>query len=222
MIEIDVRTLPAAERHPHVFAAFDALVPGGGMELVSDHDPQPLLHSFQRTHAGRYDWSYLERGPRLFRIAIARRTPDRERQLTVEALLGGDHDRLDAILAEVRGLAQRAAWAEAAARFNAFRVGLQGHIRAEDQLLFPAFERLAGMGPQAGPTAVMRAEHREIEACLEAIATALAAGTPPDLEGLLAVLVDHNEKEEMVIYPTVDRLLAGPDLERLCLDMESA
>ena len=81
----------------------------------------------------------------------------------------------------------------------------------ENDLLFPEFESRSGIGPEAGPTAVMRREHREIEALLERIAGAI--GHPgSDAEALRTalhrVLTDHNLKEEQVLYPGTDRLLS--------------
>ncbi|WP_435064644.1 DUF2249 domain-containing protein [Halobaculum sp. EA56] len=43
---IDVRDLPPAQRHPEIHDAFDALDPGETLELINDHDPQPLFYEF--------------------------------------------------------------------------------------------------------------------------------------------------------------------------------
>ena len=69
------------------------------------------------------------------------------------------------------------------------------------------------MPPTAGPTAVMREEHREIEALLQKIEAGIAEkDAPVDAlrRSLHAVLGDHNLKEEQVLYPTTDELL-GPE-----------
>ena len=97
------------------------------------------------------------------------------------------------------------AWAE-------FELGLRRHIGFEEEILFPGFEAGTGMSPQAGPTAVMRIEHREIERLLEAIRGALAgiADPLPLRTELHRVLAAHNMKEEQVLYPMTDRAL-GPE-----------
>jgi len=69
---IDVRQLPPPQRHPVIFGAFDALAPGEGFELASDHDPVPLYMQFERTRAGQFGWRYLEQGPRQWRVRIER------------------------------------------------------------------------------------------------------------------------------------------------------
>jgi len=67
---IDVRTIPPRERHPAIFRRFDALGPGQAFELVNDHDPRPLLYTFQAERTGRFTWDYLESGPDVWRVRI--------------------------------------------------------------------------------------------------------------------------------------------------------
>lgn len=74
--ELDVRLLPKSQRHPLIFARFDALAPGESFVLVNNHDPIHLRHEFARTRPGAYDWRYLDssRSERLWRIRIIRIT----------------------------------------------------------------------------------------------------------------------------------------------------
>jgi uncharacterized protein (DUF2249 family) len=69
---VDVREIAPAERHPHIFSVFGQLATGEFMELVNDHDPQPLHRSFQMRMAGQFNWDYLEKGPVHWRVAITR------------------------------------------------------------------------------------------------------------------------------------------------------
>lgn len=69
---IDVRTVPPPSRHPLMFGAFDALVPGEGFEIVNDHDPMPLRAHFDRLRAGQFAWRYEEAGPQRWRVRIER------------------------------------------------------------------------------------------------------------------------------------------------------
>lgn len=69
---IDVRSLPARERHPTVFGTWGGLPAGGAMLLVNDHDPVPLYYQFVCEHAGRFHWEYLEQGPEVWRVRIAK------------------------------------------------------------------------------------------------------------------------------------------------------
>jgi uncharacterized protein (DUF2249 family) len=70
---IDVRTIVPRERHPLIFRTFAALKPGEDFELVNDHDPKPLYYQFQAEIGPKFDWQYLEQGPELWRVRIARK-----------------------------------------------------------------------------------------------------------------------------------------------------
>ena len=69
---VDVRTIAPRDRHPQIFATFDALAPGGAFELVNDHDPRPLYYQFAAERSGKFEWAYLEEGPELWRVRIAK------------------------------------------------------------------------------------------------------------------------------------------------------
>lgn len=69
---IDVRRIEPRERHATIFAAFDALQPGQALEIVNDHDPRPLRLQLQARAQGDFSWTYLQAGPELWRVAIAR------------------------------------------------------------------------------------------------------------------------------------------------------
>jgi hemerythrin superfamily protein len=70
------------------------------------------------------------------------------------------------------------------------------------------FEDKTGMR-DFGPTVVMRAEHREIGRWLEALHQKVRqrdVDSEEEEEGLLKVLLAHNQKEEGVLYPALDRV----------------
>ena len=69
---IDVRRLEPRFRHAHIFSAFAALDVGSAIELVNDHDPQPLYAQFQSQWPDRFAWNYLEQGPSTWRVAITK------------------------------------------------------------------------------------------------------------------------------------------------------
>jgi uncharacterized protein (DUF2249 family) len=71
-VRIDVQSLPPHERHSTIFATFDQLATGQALELVNNHDPRPLFAQFQNHVPGQFDWTYLEQGPRTWRVAIQR------------------------------------------------------------------------------------------------------------------------------------------------------
>lgn len=69
---IDLRSIEPRERHALIFARFDALQPGQALQLVNDHDPQPLRAQFEDRAFGQYDWRYLEQGPASWRVQIGK------------------------------------------------------------------------------------------------------------------------------------------------------
>lgn len=72
MTTLDVRTLHPRDRHPLIFTRFAELEPGQAFELVNDHDPKPVFYQLQAEHPGTVDWSYLEEGPRIWRVRVGR------------------------------------------------------------------------------------------------------------------------------------------------------
>jgi len=70
--QLDVRTIPPAQRHPLIFQTFDSLAAGQAMVLVNDHDPKPLYYQLSAEREGQFTWDYLEDGPEVWRVRIAR------------------------------------------------------------------------------------------------------------------------------------------------------
>lgn len=69
--ELDVRTVPHAIRHATVLGALDAVPAGSGLILVAPHDPLPLLAQIEQRAPGRFEVSYLERGPQAWRLQLS-------------------------------------------------------------------------------------------------------------------------------------------------------
>lgn len=69
---LDVRILPPREKHPTIFATFDALEPGGAFVIHNDHDPVPLKYQFMAERPETFTWEYLEEGPESWRVKIGR------------------------------------------------------------------------------------------------------------------------------------------------------
>ena len=215
-VTLDLESLDAEAAAARALAAFDALEPGGRVEVAAGASLGPLLDRLQAERAGQFEWSPLADGPGLFRVEIARRTASGERSVT-EAL-GWDHDRLEEL--EERAFEARAAghFDEAKATYAAFALGLRRHIGFEEQLLFPEFEKRAGFPADAGPTAMMRFEHREIESLLQAIEGAIGdpkANADALRANLHEILAGHNVKEERILYPGADRLMSRDETDEL-------
>ena len=127
-------------------------------------------------------------------------------ETTISAYYTDDHDRLAELFGQFRSSKTND---PAAARemFEEFKSGLERHIAWEEDILFPVFEAHTGMH-ETGPTAVMREEHRLIKHFLDTLGRKLQRGdlaTDEDETGLLTILEEHNSKEELILYPAIDR-----------------
>jgi uncharacterized protein (DUF2249 family) len=215
---LDARPLSSESRAAQTLSRFDSLSPGERFVLVGGDACSDVLRRLQAERRGLFEWSPLEVGPSVFRTEIARRETAPGGPRRVMEALSWDHDRLDAL--EEAAFRVRAA-GDLQAAFNLyaeFAVGLRRHIGFEEDILFPAFEEASGMPSSAGPTAVMRAEHREIRELLDQIAGGIGdAAAPVDAlrRDFHAVLGDHNLKEEHVLYPGADELLGPEESDRL-------
>ena len=144
---------------------------------------------------------------------------------SVTSYLAWDHDRLDQALRSVSAAVKNGRFEEASARYDRFESGLRRHLRVEEELIFPVFEARSGM---AGPTDVMRDEHRHVRQALDVMRRGLqlsdAGGYEDGLRFFDSVLPDHNAKEEHILYPTLDRLLRPAERAALVsrLQRESA
>lgn len=72
---LDVRSEPPIRRHGLIFETFDGLEVGAAFVLVNDHDPKPLYYQFAAEQGGTFSWDYLEEGPEVWRVRIARTEP---------------------------------------------------------------------------------------------------------------------------------------------------
>ncbi len=128
-------------------------------------------------------------------------------ETTVSELLESEHRRIGDDLESFRRSLDRGE-VEATAFERAASV-LQRHIYLEEDILFPKVEPLG----LAGPASVMAMEHGEISGNLLAIQDGIRQGADPALlqelfTTLTTVLDGHNLKEERILYPAADRLLA--------------
>lgn len=130
---------------------------------------------------------------------------------SINEFLESDHVRCDGIFEQVQQCVERINWAGASRAMRAFETALEHHFVMEEQGLFPLFEQATGSN--AGPTAVMRMEHKQLR---QIVATAQAAIEQRDVdeffsaaETLSIMMRQHNLKEEGILYPMADRVLAG-------------
>ena len=69
---LDLRQIAPPQRHALIFSTFEALQPGQALELVNDHNPQPLNDQFQMRSPGQFSWNFLEQGPQVWRVQIGK------------------------------------------------------------------------------------------------------------------------------------------------------
>jgi len=214
-----------AERDLAVIVKCEELGPGESIELVSDQDPRALLSRLQQKYGTQFDRWRLQAGPAVWRTRITKRDPDVVR--TIADFLGSDHQRLRETWAAGRQGVAECNLNRLREAFSEFSLGLSSHIRMEEEILFPAIEARTGMR-DAGPTAVMRAEHARFREILARLAKALEAESCDVIIGMLEAepakpeeLFDsHDLREERVLYPMADRLIASEDKIKLILAMQ--
>jgi len=123
-----------------------------------------------------------------------------------------DHRDCDARWADVEELLDTQDVEAARPAWQKFNTGMRRHIAMEEEVVFPAFEAAARMGG-GGPTAVMRMEHKQMVGLLDQIEAAMEsddAEQAMDLGDTLLMLVQqHNIKEEGMLYPMAENILAG-------------
>lgn len=129
----------------------------------------------------------------------------------ISEFMMSDHRRCDDALARAAQVAATDDWSAASAAFEAFHAAITRHIAAEEELLFPAFEKATGRSSLGGPTEIMRVEHEQLREVFDWMARVLAS-REVDLyrelhEALFALLLQHNVKEERMMYPMLDRAL---------------
>jgi regulator of cell morphogenesis and NO signaling len=215
---LDLRTRPAAAGIEEALARFDRLAPGERFVLAAGDSAAEVLQKMQSERPGAFEWSLLETGPAAWRIEVARHEGPARPLRGIFEVLSWDHARLDALERAAFRARESGDLQTAFDLYSQFAVGLRRHIGFEEDLLFPAFEAKTGLSAKAGPTAVMRAEHREIRDLLEQIDGAIgdAASSPEGLRARFhAVMSEHNEKEEGVLYPGADDLLGPEEADRL-------
>lgn len=134
-----------------------------------------------------------------------------------DALLGEHgvfHVELDHL---ERAVPEAAAIEQVHAQAALLAASLGTHAGLEDELLFAALEPY--LGSEAGPLAVMRMEHDEIEHSLQRLPEIQNLS---EAQGLLLHLVqvaqDHFTKEEHVLFPMAQQMLDAPTLVRLGAD----
>ncbi|WP_374403366.1 hemerythrin domain-containing protein [Niveibacterium sp.] len=122
-----------------------------------------------------------------------------------------DHRACDDVFARAEQAIAQRAQTQAADAFARFHLLLDAHFRAEEDVIFPAFEAATGMS--AGPSAVMRSEHGEMLGLCEDVRRLIMAGDFDEAgslaDTLFSIMQAHNMKEEQILYPMCDQVLSA-------------
>lgn len=128
--------------------------------------------------------------------------------MLIADLLAGHHKHCDEMFVAAEDAVAKKDWAAASRSLAHLISALEAHFTAEEETLFPAFERASGVC--SGPTAVMREEHRQMRELLQVLQQALDRQDGEAFAGvaetLLILMQQHNMKEENILYPMCDRL----------------
>lgn len=125
-----------------------------------------------------------------------------------------DHRKCDGLFALVEEAAAAGDGKNAGIHLTTFVKDMERHFRVEETSLFPELQKVA---PQASaPIGVMKMEHDQMRSSLREMEEALAQGNLKRLAGLAESLLfymqQHNMKEENILYPMADKLLARPEV----------
>lgn len=69
---IDVRDIEPRFRHQIIHQLVEHLAPDTSLQLIADHRPQPLRYQLALRFGAQRVWSYLEEGPDVWRVRIAK------------------------------------------------------------------------------------------------------------------------------------------------------
>ena len=123
-----------------------------------------------------------------------------------------DHRDCDSRWADVEELLDTEDVETARPAWKKFNDSTRRHLDMEEQVLFPAFDAKSGMGA-GGPTAMMKMEHQQMRGLLDQIGEAMDAGDAQEAldigDTLLMLIQQHNVKEEGMLYPMAQNMLAG-------------
>ena len=125
--------------------------------------------------------------------------------------MGDDHNACDALYAETERAVDSGDWDVAAKANDDFLNAMERHFGMEEKVLFAAFEE--AQGSDMGPTQVMRHEHTQMRELFQQMRDAVAAKDVDAYLGagetLLILMQQHNAKEEQILYPMTDQVLAA-------------
>lgn len=228
---LNVTALEPRMKHPTIFQYFDALTPGQSFIIENDHDPKPLYYELIGERGNIFTWEYLEKGPEVFVVQIAKNPADGAREETIGSIAAKDIRKAE--LLKTKGIdfccggnkTVKEASAEAGISEAELRAELQ---HAEKALASPSFNydqwELDFLADY-----IVNTHHRYIKDNAENLndmAIKVAehhSDNHPELNRLSTVtyhflqdLVDHIIREEEFLFPVIKQMVAktrNPEME---------
>jgi len=204
---LDLRLAPpGVAHHRYVYSILRDLGPRETMRLWSPEDPTLLMAQLQNHMRHALVWSATTDGQGFL---ITLHTRGAEEKLSLIDTLRRDHNTLDGRLVHALGHLAAHEWDQAVAEVTDIDRALRTHILLENDLLSPL-----GSAEAPEPTAIMRREHDDLLVQLDAIAE--VCGQPTDqcheldtwFGLLVATLSKHEFREETLLFPTWERVIA--------------
>ncbi len=131
----------------------------------------------------------------------------------VWSLFEYDHKRIDFNISNLQN--SKDGIEKSKIHYSKIRSQLLKHIELEETILFTAFGEYASPN-QMSPVHVMISEHREITSCISTPADLLDPTTLQDnIQALVGKLAVHNKKEELILYPLINRTLPREEKEKI-------
>ena len=88
---LDVTVIEPRFKHPTIFNKFDSVSPGHSFIIHNDHDPKPLYYQLLAERGQTFTWEYLENGPEIWRVKIAKRGVDDAAEETIGEMVTKDY-----------------------------------------------------------------------------------------------------------------------------------
>ncbi|MCL4511216.1 MAG: hemerythrin domain-containing protein [Bacteroidetes bacterium] len=148
-------------------------------------------------------------------IAEAHQIESEKKKADVWSLFEYDHKRIDLNISQMQN--SKGNVDKIKKYYSKIRSQLLKHIELEETLLFTSFGEHA-TPDQMGPVQVMIAEHREIASYISTPADRLdeaALSSIPTRSELVSKLAVHNKKEELILYPMINRTLPRRERENV-------
>lgn len=87
---LDVTIIEPRLKHPKIFEKFDSLSSNEAFIIHNDHDPKPLYYQLLGERGQIFTWEYLENGPEVWKVRIAKKAEDGQQE-TIGEMVAKDY-----------------------------------------------------------------------------------------------------------------------------------